>query len=144
MKLRDFIVAEDVRTEVGNKHSIVGILGDEITVRSDAPGAVPAPPGIRLGFFVRLEMDPSDPDLFAFEFRATMKGGDVLVFAGAGGKGHGKALLVLPLVANIVPIPEPGPITFALRVTEQKSGAVVFAATELRPLTIKFEAAPSP
>lgn len=144
MKLRDFIVAEDVRTELGNKHSIVGILGDEISVRADPPSAAAGPPGIRLGFFLRLEMEPSDPEHFAFEFKATLNGADVMVFAGAGGKGPGKALLVLPLVANIVPIPEPGRITFALRVTEQRTGAVVFATTELRALTIKFEASPTP
>lgn len=139
MRVRDFIVAEDIRTEVGNKHSLIGVLADDFAFGPALP-----PAAMKLGFFLRLELAPADPDAFAFEFRVAMDGQDLVAFNGSGGKTPGAGLLALPLVANLLPFPGSGMLTFKLRVTEQPSGKPLLETTELRAVKVTLVPPPGP
>lgn len=70
MQLIDFMVCDDIRQEVGNKHSLMGIYGNSVTINIPdvQPDAQPVP--LRLGIFVRIRLDPEDPAPTLFELTA--------------------------------------------------------------------------
>jgi len=70
MKLIDFIVCDDVRQEVGNKPSLMGVYTNLVLAASPdkKPPVWPFP--LRLGFFIRcqIEADEVKSDFFRIEF----------------------------------------------------------------------------
>ncbi|MFZ2171934.1 MAG: hypothetical protein WAW61_20120 [Methylococcaceae bacterium] len=67
MKITDFIISEDIRTETGNKISIMGIYNEE--VRLNLPDDIQWPVPYRFGVYIRLEIEDSD----AFPNRFVLK-----------------------------------------------------------------------
>jgi hypothetical protein len=105
MRVHDFVVGEDIRVEMGNKHSVMGIFGDYLSV--GLPTAeINAPVALRLAFLVRLEVGPTDPETIHFEFKISSQDKDFARFEGAMGKPREfKGLLALPLVAQGLQVP---------------------------------------
>jgi len=138
MKLRDFLVAEDIRSEFGNKHSVIGIFGDSITI------TVPVLPAMtRLAFFIRLDFGPSDPETFGFEFKIFWNDQDFAGFGGTGVRGPGDAIVTLPLIANLLTFPNSGTLNFRLRVTESPGKALL--ERDLGPVSVTVTpTAPTP
>lgn len=73
MKVKNIIIGEDIRHEVGNKVSMMGILGSSINIeiRPDAPKNIPIK--IAFAFLISIENsntanDPKDFDLNASMF----------------------------------------------------------------------------
>src|SRR5436305_15154408 len=105
MKIHDFVVGEDIRVEMGNKHSVMGIFGDYLSATLP-PTAGDAPISLRLAFLVRLEVGPDDPDTLHFEFKISSQERDFARFDGATGKPRQfKGLLALPLIASVLQVP---------------------------------------
>ena len=120
MKLRDFLVAEDIRAELGNKHSVIGVFGDSIGI------AAPALPAMtRLAFFIRLDYDQGDPESFSFEFKVLWDTQDFASFGGGGVRTPDETILTLPLVANVLTFPGSGTLNFNLRVTDSSGNALL-------------------
>jgi hypothetical protein len=137
MKVTDFLVAEDVRNEIGNKHSVMGVLGDSITI--NAPAGASAPYFVRLAFYVRMELGPTDPDAFSFEFKVFSNDQDVAGLAGKGNKGPTESgFLVLPMVVNGVPVQGEGLLRFRFRVLDP-SGKEELLVAEFRPMKVLIE-----
>lgn len=69
MKLLDFIVCDDIRHEIGNKPSIMGVY-DNIIFSPPPEGDLEWPITLRLGFFIRFLKEPGDvqPEAFRVEF----------------------------------------------------------------------------
>jgi hypothetical protein len=67
MKFLDFIVCDDIRKEVGNKHTIVGAYNDRIIFfsRPDFKWGI----NKSLGFYLKLQKESSDPDYDGFQFK---------------------------------------------------------------------------
>ena len=61
MRIRDFIVCDDIRQEVGNKHTIVGIFDDAIVFNVLKDNLNNWPKTSRLGFYIRINFDDGDP-----------------------------------------------------------------------------------
>jgi hypothetical protein len=59
MPLRNVIVCEDVREELGGKKSLMGVLGGDIVINA-LPGA------IQLAFYIELEKSPSEGGHISF------------------------------------------------------------------------------
>ena len=57
MKLIDFIICDDIRTEINNKVSLIGVYNDVINFIVPEGSANTWPKGLRLGLFIRLDMD---------------------------------------------------------------------------------------
>jgi len=55
MKLVDFIICDDIRTEINNKVSLIGVYDDAINFVTQEKAANFWPKGIRLGIFIRLD-----------------------------------------------------------------------------------------
>ncbi len=60
MYIRDFIFCDDIRQELGNKHSLMGIYGDDLNFTP--PKGIPQkwPINKPLGLFIRLVLDDND------------------------------------------------------------------------------------
>ena len=71
MQLLDFIVCDDIRHEVGNKMTLVGIYGDQMQIMAlPTPGEDKWPKAIKLAFFVRIKIlnDEPMPNAFNLQF----------------------------------------------------------------------------
>ncbi len=140
MKVIDFIVAEDIRVEQGNKNSVMGVLGDSMIVA--IPNQVQFPVGLRLAFLVRLEWENGDPEAFQFEFKVRQKGADLATFAGAGVHSHDSAIITLPLVAPFLPIAAGDDLNFHLAMRAEKGKALL--SEILRPLRVIINSGSNP
>lgn len=58
MKLIDFIICDDIRTEMGNKHSLMGIYEDAINFNVRENGKWPKT--MKIGFFIRIKVENDD------------------------------------------------------------------------------------
>jgi len=57
MKLNDFIICDDVRTEVNNKVSLIGVYNDALNFIVPERSAALWPKAIRLGIFIRVYLE---------------------------------------------------------------------------------------
>lgn len=75
MKLIDFIICDDIRFEIGGKHTLVGIYGDINFTQKIGQKPV-LPTVIKLGVFLRCKVDneSEQPDAFLLEFIHETKG----------------------------------------------------------------------
>lgn len=122
MKLIDFIICDDIRSEVGNKHTLVGVFSD-INVPYKKGAKKPVNIFIKLGIFIRCLVDDSmiKPDSFKLELTHNTKG-QLQPFEGPLSI-HGNVNYInLVLVTNYV-IPDEGRISFKLFFS--KSGKVI-------------------
>jgi len=73
MKIVDFIYCDDIRQEILNKVTLVGIYNDKIVLPSDAK----FPVKLRLGVYVRLLLDGSDSNVTGFRFTIGNNGKEI-------------------------------------------------------------------
>ena len=57
MKLIDFIICDDIRTEISNKVSLIGVYNDALNFVVPEKAVNTWPKGLRLGVFVRLDFE---------------------------------------------------------------------------------------
>jgi hypothetical protein len=134
MKVRDFIVCEDVRSEIGNKISAMGILGDSLTLTMPANSGAPT---LRLAFMIRLETETPALNAISFEFKIFANDSDLAGFQGAAAPGI-DGIVTLPLVANLLQLPfsnGTGQLRFRLQVTENPGGNELLSQS-FRPLVV--------
>ena len=60
MKLKDFIICDDIRMEINNKVSLIGVYNDALHFMVPERAISTWPKILRLGFFIRLVME--DPE----------------------------------------------------------------------------------
>lgn len=65
MKITNCIICEDIRQELGNKHSLMGIYDDSIIFRTPPDQLNNWPKSKQLSFFIRISLDKEE-DLSAF------------------------------------------------------------------------------
>lgn len=111
--LLDFLVCDDVRTEVGDKFTLVGIYGN--TIRLDLQGAEAKWPVLipKLGFFVRTGPVTSfTPDHFSLSF--TFNGSQIAKFEGELKVADPAGPIILAVVASPFPVHGSGELRFNL------------------------------
>ena len=122
MKIIDFIVCDDIRQEIGNKLTIVGIYNDRIKIEAKDPGAIKFPIPFRLGVFTRILVESTDECSDELSFNLDVKHNSELLFQADGnakvvGRGDdGSVIVAVPLLANIVPIKGAGHLEFCLTI----------------------------
>ena len=57
MKLKDFVICDDIRTEINNKVSLIGVYNDALKFIVSERAVNVWPKIMRLGLFIRLAMD---------------------------------------------------------------------------------------
>ncbi len=112
MRVNDFLFCEDVRQELGNKVSAMGLFGDDITLNQVS--LTNAPVGMRLGFYLRCTLDSTDvvPNRFVLSLRhgatALLEGGGALIVGDAT-----KPIAIATTLPAFV-IPGSGELTFEI------------------------------
>jgi hypothetical protein len=57
MKLKDFIICDDIRTEANNKFSLMGVYNDALNFSVPKKNTDKWPKVVHLGFFIRLDIE---------------------------------------------------------------------------------------
>jgi hypothetical protein len=69
MKVVDFLICDDIRTEIGNKHSIIGLYDDAITFNVSIAEKGKWPKIIKLGIFIKARFDNNQEKKQVGKFR---------------------------------------------------------------------------
>jgi hypothetical protein len=119
MKIFDFIVCDDIRFEINNKNTLIGIY-DDLNFNVDKLSLDQWPKAMKLGFFVRIKLEPSDEiDEFQLEFFLNEK--EISKARGLINNPIEKSLLLnIALVNNNFIIPNKGIISFKLKFFNSK------------------------
>lgn len=124
MKLLDIIVCDDIRREIGNKPSLMGVYAGNLILARSPEGDPKWPVALRMGFFIRFLKEPGDiqPNDFMVEFIR-----DGIVFDKVEGKVIAAAdpenNISIALVNTAFKIMGVGPISF--RIKFSKEGKVI-------------------
>jgi len=121
MKLIDFIVCDDIRQEIGNKTTLIGVYDETLLFPVQKLSDDKWPKTIKLGFFMRIKIHETDeiPDEFSLEFIMNKK-----VFAKAAANittSERPKYMVFALVNNNFQIPNPDPLMFTLKLFKNKT-----------------------
>ena len=133
MKIIDLIVCDDIRNEIGNKHTVVGIY-DSLTIhlKKDMENI-----GLRLGFFMRMLIDENEILPESFEFNCFFKDNTVQSVKGEL-KTLGKVnIFTIAIKHQSFPIPGPGELSFNLKFFH--TGKLIADLVPDYKLAIKFE-----
>jgi len=68
MKLLDFIICDDIRNELGNKHSLMGIYDDSIEFQVTPDNQNTWPKLLRIGIYAKVKTE-DDEEVFKFKIR---------------------------------------------------------------------------
>lgn len=109
MRLIDFIIAEDIRREIGNKVSIMGIFSEKMTL-SPKPQSWPIP--MRIGIFIRIHVEDKDKKPDKFSVKISINSNNVARMEGAISSTEKIRIIMLPLVINPLPIAGVGLLQF--------------------------------
>ena len=110
MKFVDYIIAEDIRFEIGNKLSVMGVLSDEIKL--NLPDNTQWPIPFRFGIFIRLEIEASDEIPNRFVLKVDHNGNSIAQMNGSIEVEASVRTISLPLVIHPFPLPGYGAIRF--------------------------------
>lgn len=126
LKVKDFLICDDVRLEAGNKYSPMGVYGDRINVNFKAPLEQGRSFKLPLSLFIRLLKDPK-AELAELDFKIAIdfKGNPI-------GEVVGKASLadnaILPLAIRKLEfeLAEGGVLKFALTILQNTKTVLTY------------------
>jgi hypothetical protein len=115
MKFTDYIIAEDIRFETGNKFSVMGIYSDKVLLNLPSDTQWPIP--FRFGIFVRLKIEETDVIPTRFLLEVDQDGNNIAQMNG-NIEIHTKSVrtISLPLVLNPFPLPGYGAMRFKFEI----------------------------
>ena len=67
MKLLNFLICEDIRNEVGNKNTLVGVMDDKLIFNVTPDNKNIWPKRMKLGFFMQIDLEDNIPKSFTFK-----------------------------------------------------------------------------
>lgn len=110
MKILDFIVCDDIRQEVGDKVTLVGVYAGSLIIKG--PEEINWPQTVRIGFFLRFVMETGDAFPDRFQARFVSEGEEVTIFEGPMSLSEEYTYFQMVLMSNAFVIPRPGELTF--------------------------------
>jgi len=123
MEVRDFIVCDDIRQEIGRKHTIVGVYDESIEFFVPRAEAGKWPKALKLGFFIRVRFEEKDQLPDKFSLHVVFENSDEQLI-GEGkldiGSKTRKRNLNIVLVHNRFPLPKQSTMKFNLRFYNQE------------------------
>ena len=125
MKIKDFIFCDDIRTEIGNKHSLMGVYGDDLKFASLPGRPMKWPINKPLGLFIRLIIEKDDIfDSIKMKFSMDNHTGNLpelnmKMDAAAINKPQ------VNIVTKIEPLPIPGPGKLTVYLSFLKQGTIL-------------------
>ncbi len=122
MEIIDFIVCDDIRYEIGNKVTLVGVYGEAIVFGEKDISDVKWPKAMRLGIFMRSLFTPEEPFPNKFEIDILYDGEKKLSIPGVIKREVNAAqkefMISVAVVAGSFPFHGVGPISFKLKYFE--------------------------
>lgn len=142
MQLQHFILCDDIRQEVNNKKSLMGLYGDVVTLQYVETG--PPTIAIRLGVSIRCSVETREDRPTQFELRVTPPTGIediVTVQPIASSKDeHATPGVDISLIADQFLLAQPGLYTFRVKFLRDGTEKATFA----REIRIAFQLANEP
>jgi len=135
MKILDFIAAEDIRIEIGNKHSLIGIYSEKVVL--PIQGNITWPFPLRLAVFIRIskEQDGNLVDCLNLEI---LHNGKLIVPVKAPlGPPTESPSIIIAANMNPFPLPGPGILDFNLQLLSR--GTIVFSQHGPFPIDISVQ-----
>ncbi len=116
MKLIDAIFCDDVRYEMNNKLSLMGLYSDRIILRVDNEPEIkwPVPMNLSLLLRFRLEQEKNQPDHFDFEYVLNDKS-IAKIHGDFNSKVSSQSLFTLPIRGIVIPL-ELGDLGFSIKI----------------------------
>ena len=137
MNLIDFIVCDDIRQEIGNKQTLVGVYGNSIEFTTTGSDVGKWPKGMRIGFYIRIRLDRGESQPDSFKLIRTFNDEEVELGAGniSGPEATEATTLSISLVHPNVGFPGEG--EFAFKLSFFKQGEIIFDIAPVATLRIK-------
>ena len=120
MIVTDFIVCDDIRSELGMKLSLMGIYNDRIRLQLRPGTSIDWPTGIKLGIYIRAEID-SEKSSSAFKLQAAFNDINLLEVTGPLTRVSDSKVSVIQIVVPSFPLMGLGEIHFSLFFSETES-----------------------
>lgn len=132
MYIKDFLFCDDIRQEVGNKNSLMGIYGEDINFSGPQPGVpVVWPINKPIGLFIRVMIEEGD-DFNAVQMKLGMDGYDSpfpnLTLNMDASKLDKR---IVNIATRIEPLPIPGPGKLVVYLTPMKDGKPITTFSEV-------------
>jgi len=136
MKLLDALFCDDVRFELNNKLSLMGLYSDRIVFRATSDKELSWPLPIKLATLLRFRLEGGDerPEAFEFEYFINDKG--ITKVSGAIKAESAQSYLNLALNADGIPL-EIGTLGFVVRL--KKGEKIIFSEEQKHALKILKE-----
>ena len=115
MKLLTFLVCDDIRMELGQKHSVIGVYDDRIAFRVAPDRQNSWPKLMKIGFFMKIILEEEIPN--SMVFKITLNGKHTTFFPERPvnmNRENPKKLLTAALVHNHFKFTEPGEMQFRI------------------------------
>ena len=120
MKLVDFIICDDIRQEVANKVTLVGVYNEKIEFASLANAELIFPLAVKLGFYIRCLVEPKDVIGNRFELIFAHDGEELTRFVGPFEAKDRKDFFSFTIGASAFPIKGPGMLRVKLNLFEDQ------------------------
>lgn len=137
MKITDFIICDDVRQEIGNKFTLVGVYDTDVRIQTPSPESLTWPLPVNLAIYSRLQLEPKDEGLDTFEMVITQDEKELARLQGKINIQHRDRAFPISARMPGFPLPGPGLIKFHLRFTYQ--GKPIFDGDAPKTVRIMVE-----
>ena len=130
MKLKDFIICDDIRAEMGNKFSLMGVYNDTLNFTVPEKVVDNWPKMVHLGFFVRLGIESHEEfrSIGKFVLESTQNGEENFkaeqIFNGIINDNNPLDQLVISVVFDQIKINNTGEMELSLSVYNKKNELV--------------------
>ncbi len=117
MIITDFIVCDDIRSELGSKFSLMGIYANDIKFSKVPDEAWPI--AFRLSCFIRL-VNSLKPKKYKFEIKVMFDGNELVQAEGEAPLSGDVTIVNLPVVFPLVNIPSTGDMSIEFKLRSGK------------------------
>lgn len=136
MRLLEALFCDDVRFELNNKLSLMGLYADRIVFRAAPDKELKWPLPIRLATLLRFRLDPTDERPDSFDFEYFMNDKSIVQLSGPMKVDGAQTYMNLTLNAEGIPL-ELGALGFTIKL--KKADKVVFSEEQKHALKILKE-----
>ncbi len=124
MKVQSFIVCDDIRAEVGGKHTLVGVYDEQINFRVTPDKKDTWPKVLKLGFFVKIIIEGDSAKFFTFNVELGQKKQSLLETAKIPKLKTNPDMITIVYIVNGFKIHEAGAMQFSFDFLDENKKVV--------------------
>ena len=137
MKIINCIVCDDIRHEVGNKVTLVGLYDDKIKIQTPEPLKLKWPLHMRLSLFARLKFEKNETFPSRFEYQILNNDQKILSVPGDIKIADAENPIALSFVSNVA-IQTPGKLIFRVEFTKDQKNILEKLETNIDVIVEKI------